>query len=131
MAIQVEATYRLERAPKLDPRLESVNRLAVRWSAGERPGGSLHPLEAIRLLHDGAVLGGGPIATPEDIMKFDECFIGSCSQDRAIIRVWYMSGGSADQKARRLGISRATLYTEWGRTLSYFRGWLRAHGIDI
>jgi hypothetical protein len=131
MAAPGEPSYSLERAPKLEPRLEPVNRLAMRWASGERPRGSLHPLEAIRLLHDGAVLGGGQIPTPEDIMKFDECFMGSCSQDKAVISVWYKSGGTAEQKAKRLGISRAGLYIEWGRTLSYFRGWLRAHGIDI
>lgn len=125
------AIRRIARATALDPRLEPTDRLAIRWAAGERPGGALHPLEAIRLLHDGAVLGGGVIPTPHDIMKFDQCFVESGPQDRAIISTWYKSGGSAEQKARRLGISRATFYTEWGRALSYFRGWLRAHGLDI
>lgn len=119
------------RAPSLDDELLPVNSLAVRWASGERPHGSLHPLEAIRLLHDGAVLGGGSIPTPDDLLKFDECFMQSSPRDRSVISVWYKTGGSSDQKARRLGISRATLYVEWKRTLSYFRGWLRAHGIDI
>jgi hypothetical protein len=121
----------MDRAPKLDPQLYPVDALANRWSSGERHKGSLHPLEAIRLLHDGAVLGGGAIPTPEDIMKFDQCFTESTPHDRSIISVWYKSGGSVQQKASRLGISRANLYIEWGRTLSYFRGWLRAHGLDI
>jgi hypothetical protein len=121
----------LTRAPKLDQQLVKVDGLAARWACGERPAGTLHPLEAIRLLHDGAVLGGGPIPTSEDLLKFDECYVQSSQQDRAVISVWYKTGGSADQKAKRLGISRATLYVEWKRTLSYFRGWLRAHAIDI
>ena len=124
-------TVPLSRAPRLSPELESVDRLAVRWASGDRSSGSLHPLEAIRLMRDGATFGGGKIPTPEDIMKFDQCFIGSSGRDKAIISVWYRTGGSADQKAKRLGISRASLYIEWGRTLSYFRGWLRAHAIDI
>ena len=119
------------RAPSLDPALESIDRLATRWAAGERQNGSLHPLEAIRLLHDGAVLGGGAIPTPEDIMKFDECYMRSPKREQAVVSVWYKSGGSAEQKAKRLGISRATLYVEWKRTLSYFRGWLKANGLDI
>jgi hypothetical protein len=120
------------RAPTLDADLESVDNLAQRWSCGERPPHSMHPLERIQLLHDGAVLGGsGPIPTPDDLLKFDACFIQSSMRDRSIITVWYTTGGSAEQKAKRLGISRATLYVEWKRTLSYFRGWLRAHGIDI
>lgn len=127
----VQEAQRLDRTSKLDPQLETVNRLAVRWASGERSvGATLHPLEAIRLLHDGAILGGGPIPTPDDIMKFDECFMQSSGQDKAVINVWYCTGGSAEQKAARLGIGRASLYIEWGRTLSYFRGWLRAHGID-
>ena len=117
-------------AARLDPQLAPIDRLASRWACGDREHGSLHPLEAIRLLHDGAVLGGGPIPSSIDLLKFDECFIASAPRDQAIIVVWYRSGGSSEQKAKRLGISRASLYIEWGRTLCYFRGWLRAHGID-
>lgn len=121
----------LDDSRRLDDQLQGVNSLAIRWARGERTSVPLHPLEAIRLLHDGAVLGGGPIPTPDDIMAFDRCFNEGSPRDRAIIRVWYQSGGSAAQKASRLGISRAAIYTEWKSTLSYFRGWLRAHGIDI
>jgi hypothetical protein len=127
-----ELAARPGRAPSLDPELEDVDKLAGRWASGDRSSGAtLHPLEAIRLLHDGAVLGGGQIPTPEDVLKFDECYMQSSSKDRSLIAVWYQTGGSSEQKARRLGISRSTLYVEWKRTLSYFRGWLRAHGIDI
>jgi hypothetical protein len=126
-----EESPRIARPPKLDPQLEPVDALAIRWARGERPRQALHPLEAIRLLHDGATLGGGPIPTPEDIMKFDECFVQASAQDKAIIHVWYRVGGSVQQRADRLRISRGTLYIEWGRTLSYFRGWLRAHSLDI
>lgn len=126
-----EVASRAGRAPSLDPELEDVDKLAGRWASGERPSGSLHPLEAIRMLHDGAVLGGGQIPTPEDVLKFDECYVQSSPKDRSVIAVWYQTGGSSEQKAKRLGISRATLYVEWKRTLSYFRGWLRAHGVDI
>lgn len=128
MAVQEVAR---SRAPALDSELEPVDRLAGRWASGDRPTGSLHPLEAIRLLHDGAVLGGGHIPTPDDVLKFDECYMQSSVRDRSLITVWYTTGGSSEQKAKRLGISRATLYVEWKRTLSYFRGWLSAHGIDI
>jgi hypothetical protein len=127
----LEALPRPGRAPSLDPELEDVDKLAGRWACGERDRGSMHPLEAIRLLHDGAILGGGHIPTPEDVLKFDECYVQSSTKDRSLISVWYQTGGSSEQKAKRLGISRATLYVEWKRTLSYFRGWLRAHGLDI
>jgi hypothetical protein len=127
----LDVVDRPSRAPKIDPRLEAVDRLAIRWASGERPTQALHPLEAIRLLHDGATLGGGPIPTPDDIMKFDECFMASPQRHRALITVWYRSSGSAKQKAAKLGVSRASLYIEWGHTLSYFRGWLRGAGIDI
>jgi hypothetical protein len=121
----------LSRAPKLDPVLENVDRLASRWAAAERTSTPLHPLEAIRLLHDGAVLGGGPIPTADDILAFDRCLHQAPDRDKAVINLWYTTSGSAEQKAKRIGISRAQFYTEWGRTLSYFRGWLRAHAIDV
>lgn len=120
------------RAPAIDEELEGIDQLAQRWSCGEREPQAMHPLEAIRLLHDGAVLGGsGPIPTPDDLLKFDECFLQSSQREKSVINIWYTTSGSADQKAKRLGISRASLYVEWKRTLSYFRGWLRAHGLDI
>jgi hypothetical protein len=120
-----------DRSPKLDPRLENVDRLAMRWAAGEREHRSLHPLEAIRLLHDGAVLGGGPIPTPDDLVLFDRCLNMCSARERLVIQVWYCTWATAEQKAKQLGVSRATLYNEWKSTLSYFRGWLRGHGLDI
>lgn len=118
-----------EKPATLDPSLVKVDALASRWARGERESSPLHPLEAIRLLHDGAVLGGGRIPTPDDILKFDQC-LNESPPNRWIIVLWYQTGGSVKQKAKRIGISRAQLYIEWRNTLSYIRGWLHAHGID-
>lgn len=121
-------------APTSDSKLDEVDYLARRWASGEgavddRRG--MHPLETIRLLHDGAVMGGGPIGVPPDIELFDECFRQAAGNHKAVIRVWYGNNWTVEAKAKRLGVSRATLYREWGRTLSHFQGWLRAHGLDI
>jgi hypothetical protein len=119
------------RAPALDARLIGVDRLATRWAKDEQGTRKLHPLEAIRLLHDGAVLGGGPIPTPADIIKFDDCHRQSPPHDRAVIHIWYRTHAVAQVKADRLGVSRASLYIEWKNSLAYYRGWLRANGLDI
>lgn len=120
-----------DRSPKLDPRLESVDRLAGRWALGEREHRSLHPLEAIRLLHDGAVLGGGPIPTPDDVLLFERCLHECASRERLVIQLWYCTYATAEHKAKQIGVSRATLYVEWKNALSYVRGWLRGQGLDI
>lgn len=117
---------------QIDTALRKVDDLADRWAKyGDDRGKRMHPLEAIQLMHDGAILGGGHIPMPDDIAAFDACFSAAPDRDRAVITVWYEQAGSAKQKAKRLGISRSQIYVELKVTLSHFRGWVRAKGIDI
>lgn len=133
MVAEAQALLLERRSPSrsLDTYLEAVDRLAVKWAQEEHPRPRMHPLEAIRLLHDGAILGGGPIATPDDIRLFDECYRAASQFDQAIVSVWYRNNMPVQLKAERVGISRAQLYNEWKRTLSYFRGWLRSKGLEV
>jgi hypothetical protein len=133
--VTLAAVKKISNARGADTRLEDVDALARRWARGEGarggPSGSRHPLETIQLLHDGAVLGGIGAGVPEDIRIFDDCFHHAGDHHQAIIRIWYGNHWAVETKAKRLGISRASLYREWGRTLSHFHGWLRAHGLEI
>lgn len=114
--------------------LSAVDHLARRWASGEGASGErggMHPLETIRLLHDGAVLGAGPVGVPADIALFDECYRQADGYQQGVISIWYGNNWTVDIKAARLGVSRATLYRVWSDTLSSFRGWLKAHGLEI
>jgi len=119
------------RTARMDPRLKATDHLADRWARSQRESGSLHPIEAIRLLQDGAVLGGAATVMADDVLAFDQVFAKAPYHEKAVIRVWYLGGGSAAQKAKRLHISRTTLYLEWKVALQYMKGELRLRHIDV
>ena len=121
------------RTPTLDPDLKKIDKVAERWAKDQRGGGAkLHPLELMRLLHDGAVLGGfAGDDWADDLIAFDKAFVQAPMGTKRVIQTWYQSGGSSEQKARRLGISRAQIYVDWKNALRYFRGWLLACGFDV
>jgi hypothetical protein len=116
---------------KLDPHLRGVDELASRYYQRLYQPKPLHPLEAMRLMHDGAVLGGVPTPMAEDELAFDRIRASAAERDRATLDCWYGHSGSSAQKAKRLGISRTTLYLLWKTALSYFRGHLHGRGFDI
>lgn len=119
----------------LDDEIIPVDALGKRWSkwGEERP--PLHPLEKMRLLHDGAVLGGDRKLIPDDINAWDEClWDGSLSEEKALLlRVWYTKKPhiKADLIAARLKMSRQTLYREWNKALYNMKGALRAKGVRL
>lgn len=120
-------------APKLDVSLIETDNLLKRWAAGERMGGGggLHPLEAIRLLHDGAVLGGSDAPTSEEIMILDEIISTGPKETKAFLDVWYRNGSPVYLKAQRLGISRTVIYTKHKEQLQYIRGRLHGRGVSV
>jgi hypothetical protein len=126
MPLEVE-----QRGVRLDAELRGVDELATRYYRGQISKGALHPLEAMRLMHDGAVLGGKTPLMPDDELAFDQIYATAPKRERATMDCWYRQGGSAKQKAQRLRISRASLYLLWKTALSYFRGRLHAKGIDV
>jgi len=120
-----------QRGARLDVELRGVNDLAERYYRGQRGGGPLHPLEAMRLMHDGAVLGGASLVMPDDELAFDRVRATAPVREKATLDVWYTAGGSAAQKAKRLSVSRATLYLHWKAALAYFRGRLHEKGFKL
>jgi hypothetical protein len=120
-----------QRVTKLDAELRAVNDLAERYYRNMREATKLHPLELMRLLHDGAVLGGVLGAMPDDQVAFDQVRATAPKRERSTMDDWYTSGGSAAQKAKRRGVARATLYLHWKSALGYFRGRLHEKGIKV
>lgn len=120
-------------APKLDASLIGTDNLLKRWAAGERLGGGrgLHPLEAIRLLHDGAVLGGSDAPTAEEIMILDEIISTGPKDTKALLELWYRDSSPVNLKAQRLRISRTVLYTRYKEHLQYIRGRLHGRGVKV
>jgi len=119
------------RTTQMDSRLKATDALADRWARSRYEGGTLHPLAAIQLLHDGAVLGGGCGQMSDDVLAFDQVYAKAPRHEKAVIHVWYCLGGSAAQKAKRLGIGRTTLYLEWKVALQYMKTELRLRHIDV
>jgi hypothetical protein len=127
------ATSESRYAPKLDVSLIETDNLLRRWAAGERlgGGGGLHPLEAIRLLHDGAVLGGSDAPAAEEIMILDEIISTGPVETKAFIKTWYCNSSPVYLKAQRLGISRTVIYTKHKEHLQYVRGRLHGRGVKV
>jgi hypothetical protein len=127
----------------LDRELISTDALIRRWFRLEwrSSPATLHPLEKIRLLHDGAVFGGGvPGKEPADLAACSEIMDdlkrkhrraedGASLWDFAVL--WYDDAAPIDEKARRQEISRATLYRRWRSLLIYFRERLRVKGASV
>jgi hypothetical protein len=126
-------------AGTLTAELRPIDELAVRyyrhaWDSG----GTVHPLERLRQLHDGAVMGGVIAPMPDDELLFDHvrAKMGISEapgiiRNRCVLDVWYGTGGSSQQKAKRLHVGRTTLYTYWQGALSYMRGRLNERGLRI
>lgn len=118
---------------KLDQELAPTDQLLDAWARDGRQGqgGGMHPLEVMRLLHEGQVLGSDKLSTDEILIIVDKTYLTSPVKTKALIDVWYKSSAPAQVKAKRLGISRAALYTHWKAVLWYFRGALRAQGLHV
>ena len=116
---------------ELDQEIKPIDNLAVRYYQFSHDRAPMHPLERLRLLHDGAVLGGAPLDMPNDLLAFDQIFARAPQFTKAVMDVWYKSPAPANVKASRLHISRAALYMHWKSSLWYFRGGLHARGLTI
>lgn len=121
----------------LDDDLIQVDALGKRWAGwGNDKGSPLHPLEAMRLLHDGAVLGGGPTGMPSDVKAWDICLeeakADKAEEKAALLRIWYSRQGVSTQAlADKLRVSRRSLYENWKQGLWYMKGALKVHGVKL
>ncbi len=120
------------RQPTLHERLVPVDELGKRWARWGEDRPSLHPLEAMRLLHDGAVLGGGSKLMPDDIRAFDEVLCAAPEEKNALLKLWYMKRHlTSAQIADRLRISRSSLYIYRNDALWYMLGALNTKGVKL
>jgi hypothetical protein len=120
---------------QLDPELVAVNSLMEAWGRDARDTGSrggMHPLERLRLLHDGAVFGC-EMSNDEIMISVDRVFLMCPARTRAMLLVWYRSHAHAPStvKSHRLGISRTALYNHWRAALWFIRGALVARGLRV
>jgi hypothetical protein len=118
---------------QLEADLAPTDQLLDAWARDGREGqgGGMHPLEVMRLIHEGAVLGADKLSTDEILILVDKTYLASPARTKALIDVWYKSPLPVTVKAKRLGISRAAMYTQWKAMLWYFRGALRSSGLIV
>lgn len=119
-------------AAKLDKELEPVDRLLARWARDKMPQGKpLHPLVAMQLMHDGAVLGSAPPGNQNELILVDQTVLKSPPRTKALLNLWYGTKTPTEVIASRIGVSRSTVYSEWSKALHYMRGALRAQGLSV
>lgn len=112
--------------------LRSTDKLCDQWSRERRdtPPAIKCTLHNMALLKAGVVLEG-PFEMSEASLMVDRIYLSSPIREKAILEVWYGHGGSSQQKAKKLGISRASIYTYWRNCLWYVRGRLHTFGLDF
>lgn len=120
--------------PTLPEDLEPLDRMLDRWGSGSYVPmrGGLHPLERMRLEKEGALFSAtGPIPTPDEYLKLDDIVRSSPEWCNALIVVWYRSDAPVIVKARRIGVSRTTIYERWKQALRWVQGAMHARGVAI
>lgn len=107
--------------------LERVDRWLALWASYERRDalniGTVHPLEKIRQLADGVAMGSAP--EPLWLDHLDRELRDAPIEHRALVKVWYCSGGPVKRKAGRLCVSVARLYTMREAALNFLYARLR------
>lgn len=117
----------------IDPVLQATDRLLDIWSRDDRGigGGGLHPLEAMRMLNDGQVLGPEQLTNDEVMIIVDQSILRSPVDVQAFLKIWYRNPSPVRIKAQRIGISPRTIYTRWNANLHYMRGMFRGRGLLV
>lgn len=120
-------------APSMDVVLIPTHRLCEQWACneGDNERSPMHPLERMRLLHDGAVLGGGDVPQPVEVKILAEIISKAPTDVHAFVRMWYCDHSPVYIKADRLGISRTTIYAELKGHLQYLRGRLHERRVKV
>lgn len=122
--------------PSLPADLEPLDRMLDRWFRGGGHvgpgGGGLHPLEAMRLQKEAALARGNvPPPTPVEYFRMHDIVEDAPDWCRSTIHVWYRSPAPVLVKARRIGVSRSTLYERWKQSLRWVQGAMHARGVAI
>lgn len=133
--LQLPKSLRRGRTERLiDPELQTVDRLCDAWARdgyyGSMGSGGMNPLEVLRLLAEGQVIGGA-VSNDEIMIAVDQSILKAPARYKSTLTVWYKTPHPVEVKAKRLGLSRTALYTEWKMALAYLRGALHARGISV
>lgn len=116
---------------RLDERLAGIDAVFRRLAKPES-GVTLHALEKIRMLHDGAVLGMGQrMGLPPDQAALVDCLLSAPDYERGFVKVLYWLKGSNRWKVERLGIGHTKFNKARNEVLAYFRGQMHAKGFRV
>lgn len=80
---------------------------------------------------EGAPLPGGEEVMSDEVLALDGAIRRSHESVYALLYVWYCTGGSVEQKASRLNLSRSVIYQHWREYLQYLRGRLHHLGVKL
>lgn len=127
------AAIRTRGAPAMDVVLIPTHRLCEQWAVNESDSdrSPMHPLEKMRLLHDGAVLGGGDAPEPVEVKILSQIISKAPTEVHAFVHMWFRDHAPVYVKADRLGISRTTIYADLKGHLQYLRGRLHERGVRV
>ena len=117
----------------LPTNLRPMDELCVRWSqqAFDWEPRRANPIYYMMKQAEGAPLPSGEEVMSDDVLALDGCIRRSHHTVYALLYVWYCTGGSVEQKASRLNLSRSAIYSHWREYLQYLRGRLHHLGIQI
>ena len=117
----------------LPSNLRSMDALCIRWSQQAFDWEKRHanPIYWMMRQAEGAPLPGGEEVMTDDVLALDGAIRGSHESVYALMYVWYCTGGSVEQKANRLYLSRSAIYQHWREYLQYLRGRLHHLGFQL
>lgn len=129
----VAVAVKVRKSWGLDESLKGIDALCERWAIQTKDyyGGSASSIWKIMREREGAGMSGGGLIISADVLCLESVLVDAEDRYLLMVKVWYGSTSSVDQKAKRLGMSRTELYGQWRRTLEYLRGRLHAIGVNV
>lgn len=117
----------------IDWKLAGVDQVGKRWARSDAARPTLHPIERMRLLHEGQVMGGGGASgkLPGDVAAWIDCHAVAPPILKSVLTVWYCGPAPVHLKAARCGCSRATLYRRWSEALEWMQGEMKGKGFSV
>jgi len=117
----------------IDPKLAGIDRVGKRWGRSDAMRQQLHPIERMRLLHEGQVLGSGGDGDklPGDVAAWIDAHMLAPKETQYLLKVWYCGPAPIFLKAQRCGCSRATLYRRWEQALVFMQAELKKAGHHV
>ena len=94
---------------------------AVRWSMASNE----HPMWR------GERGSGEEPTLSDEVMLLDKVLATAPKHYVMVVKEWYSHDEVIEAKAKRIGISRSSLYQLWHRSLEYIRGRLHGEGLNI